>query len=138
MGHRRKAREYALQGLYMLEVGKANLEDTTELNWIESKISDDIREFTITLLKGTIENIDKIDEHIKKYSKNWEFERVSTIDKSILRIALYEMFFIQDIPTIVSINEGIELGKIFGGENSSQFINGILDAVNKSELIKEK
>ena len=138
MGHRRKAREFALQGLYMLEIGKATLEETVELGWIEGNISDNIREFTITLMKGTIENIDKIDEYIKKYSKNWQFERLSTIDKSILRIALYEMLFVQDIPTIVSINEGIELGKIFGGENSSQFINGILDAVNKSELIKEK
>ena len=138
MGHRRKARENALQGLYMYEIGQTPLEKIISLEWTEKPVSGDIREFTVMLIEGTVSNINRIDSYIKKYSKNWEFERLSAIDKSILRMALYEILYVDDIPDIVSINEGIELGKIYGGENSSQFINGILDSVHKSLLTKEK
>ncbi|HOK01973.1 MAG TPA: transcription antitermination factor NusB [Spirochaetota bacterium] len=134
MGHRRKAREIALQGLYMYEVGKADIRDITLFPWVEEAIPEDIKDFAIKLIEGVIENIESLDKTISLYSKNWRTERITIVDKTILRIALFEMLFLEDIPTKVSINEAIELGKIFGGENSGQFINGILDAVNKNEL----
>lgn len=134
MGHRRQAREYALQALYMYEAVNIPLEELVALDWLESDIPDDIREFTIVLIKGSVEHIDEINQLIRKYSRNWEFERVDTVDKSILRISIYEILFLPDIPPVVTINEAIELGKIFGGENSGHFINGILDAVMKKEI----
>lgn len=137
MGHRRKAREHALQGLYMHEVGKADVDTIIRFEWLDDEISDDIRNFAVLIIKGVVENIEKIDSLISTYSKNWKPERLTVIDKSILRLAIFEMLFIDDIPTVVTINESIELGKTFGGENSGQFINGILDAVKKNEL-KEK
>ncbi|HOP62898.1 MAG TPA: transcription antitermination factor NusB [Spirochaetota bacterium] len=137
MGHRRKAREHALQGLYMHEVGKADVETIVQFEWLDDEIPEEIREFAVTLIKGVVGNIEKLDSLISSYSKNWRPERLTAIDKSILRLAIYEMLFIEDIPTVVTINESIELGKTFGGENSGQFINGILDAVKKNEL-KEK
>jgi N utilization substance protein B len=76
----------------------------------------------------------EIDRLIDKYSKNWKLERLSIVDKSILRLSLFEMVYLSEIPVAVTINEGIELAKIYGGEGSGQFINGILDAVNKIEL----
>jgi transcription antitermination protein NusB len=134
MGHRRKAREYALQGLYMHELSATPVETLTKLEWVEGPVPDAIREFAVTLIEGPISNIVEIDKLITKYSKNWKFERLSAVDKSILRISIYAMLFLKDIPVIVTINEGIELGKIYGGESSGQFINGILDAVRKHEL----
>ncbi len=137
MGHRRKAREHALQGLYMHEVGKADVDTITRFEWLDETISDEIRDFAVLIIKGVVENIEKLDSLISTYSKNWKPERLTVIDKSILRLAIFEMLFIEEIPTVVTINESIELGKTFGGENSGQFINGILDAVRKNEL-KEK
>ncbi|OHD63549.1 MAG: transcription antitermination factor NusB [Spirochaetes bacterium RBG_13_51_14] len=138
MGHRRKAREYALQGLYMHEISKTPAEELVKLEWIDKNISDNIREFAVTLIEGSIGHIDAIDEIIIKHSKNWKFERLSAVDKSILRLSIYAMLHHKDIPVIVTINEGIELGKIYGGESSGQFINGILDAVRKHELVEKE
>ncbi len=133
MGHRRKAREYALQGLYTFEVSNTPVSDLTELNWVDDDIPDDIRSFAVSLITLTVENISEIDTIIKNHSKNWKFERLSYVDKSILRLSICELMYMDDIPSAVTINEGIELGKIYGGENSGQFINGILDAVNRDE-----
>ncbi|MBN2078137.1 MAG: transcription antitermination factor NusB [Spirochaetes bacterium] len=134
MGHRRKAREYALQGLYMHAVSSAPVEELIGLAWVDTPIPDSIREFAVTLISGSIEHIDEIDAHIVRHSKNWKFERLSTVDKSILRISIFAMLYLKDIPLIVTINEAIELGKIYGGEGSGQFINGILDAIRKNEI----
>jgi len=134
MGHRRKARENALQGLYMYEVGKAEVDTVIRFDWLDDEIPDDVRNFAVMLIQGVVENLEKIDSLISTYSKNWKPERLTVIDKSILRLAIFEMMFMEDIPTIVTINESIELGKTYGGENSGQFINGILDAVKKNEI----
>jgi len=138
MGHRRKAREMALQGLYMYEVGKADVNDIILFQWMEEDIPGSIKDFAVLLIKGVVENLNFIDNIISLYSKNWRPERITIVDKTILRIAIFEMLLLEDIPVKVSINEAIELGKIFGGENSGQFINGILDAVHKNELKEKK
>ena len=137
MGQRHKAREYALQALYMYETVQSSIEELTSLNWLDKKIPDDIKKFTISIINGSIEKLEFIDNIIKKYSKNWSFERLSAIDKSILRLSIYTFLFLPDIPRAVVINEGVELGKTYGGESSGQFINGLLDAIKNKELIKE-
>ena len=138
MGHRRKSREYALQGLYMFETVHTPADELARLEWVDKDISDDIRQFAVTLIDGSLRNMDQIDELIKTYSKNWKFERLSAVDKSILRLSIYALIHLPDIPSAVTINEGIELGKIYGGESSGQFINGILDAIHKYELKREE
>jgi transcription antitermination protein NusB len=137
MGHRRQAREYALQGLYMHEISKVPLETLVRLEWVDKEIPGNIREFAVVLIDGAIKHINAIDELIIKYSKNWKFERLGAVDKSILRISIYSMLHLADIPMVVTINEAIELGKLYGGEGSGQFINGILDAVRKQEINEE-
>lgn len=135
MGHRRKAREYALQGLYMYEIANRPLDEILTLDWLDKEITEDIRNFAVTLIRGAIDKMAAIDEQITAHSKNWKLERLSAVDKSILRLSIYALLYLPDIPSAVTIDEGIELGKIYGGENSGQFINGILDAVRKTSAI---
>ncbi len=79
------------------------------------------------LIHGTIEHIDAVDTEIKAHADNWTFERIAKVDLSVLRLAIYELLHRRDIPPIVSINEAIELGKIYSNPDSKRFINGILD-----------
>lgn len=134
MGQRHKSREYALQGLYMYDVAKTPIDNIKSFEWLDEPIDNDAREFTLVLIEGTISNLEKIDEVIKKHSKNWTPERLTVIDRSILRMAIFEMLYMDNIPAVVTIDESIELGKTFGGENSGQFINGILDSVKKFKI----
>lgn len=133
MGNRRKAREIALQALYMNETVNTNLETLLKYEWLEKEPENKLIDFATSLISGVLDNQQEYDNLIVKYSKNWKFDRISSIEKSILRMSLHELLNIQDIPPAISINEAIELGKIYGGENSGQFINGILDSVNKKE-----
>ena len=136
MGQRRKAREYALQGLYMYEIRKYEnadvLETVKSLIWVDDNINENIRGFSTDLIEKTIAKIDSIDVLIDKHSKNWEFKDLNAIDKSILRMSIYELLY-TSVPAAVAINEGIELAKTYGGDSSWQFINGILDSINKTE-----
>jgi len=88
-----------------------------------------LRLFAKELIKGICEKKEQIDNIIQKSSKNWKMGRMSKVDRSILRLSVYEMFFLDDIPPKVSIDEAVELGKKFGTEESGAFINGILDNV---------
>ncbi|HOM87452.1 MAG TPA: transcription antitermination factor NusB [Spirochaetota bacterium] len=133
MGHRRKAREFAMQALYMYETVGTPVDELTRLDWVDKEIPEDIMDFALNLITGTIANIDCIDNLIKQYSRNWKFERINPVDKSILRISVYALLYCDGIPHAVTIDEGIELGKIYGSENSGQFINGILDAIRIHE-----
>ena len=136
MGHRHKAREYALQALYMYETVHSSMEELSSLKWLNKEIPDDIKNFAVSMINGSIKKIKSIDNLIKRHSRNWKFERINAIDKSILRLSIYTLLFHRDIPEAVVINEGVELGKRYGGEASAQFINGILDAIKEEELKK--
>ena len=138
MGQRHKAREFALHGLYMFDTVSASVDRILSLDWVEEEVTDEARVFFKEITKGTIDHIAEIDELIKKHSRNWSFERISAVDKSILRLSVYSMLYDKEVDPVISINEGIELGKKFGGENSGNFINGILDAIRKNELSSKK
>lgn len=116
---RRKAREEAFKLLFQNEMNEQS-EDSYDNDFVKQ------------LVTGVHHEMEKIDSIIEKYLINWTLERISLVDKAILRIALYEIIFIEDIPHAVSINEAIELAHKYGDENSSKFINGIL-----SEIIKK-
>ena len=98
MGHRRKAREYALQALYMYETVMSPVEELSSLKWLNKEIPDDIKDFAVSIINGSIKQLEYIDNTIKKYSKNWKFERLSVIDKSILRLSIYTLLFLPDDP----------------------------------------
>jgi N utilization substance protein B len=88
-----------------------------------------VREFAQPLIEGMVAHLPEIDERIRRYCENYEFRRISAVDRNVLRLGIYEMFFRSDIPPVVSINEAIELAKEFGGPDSWRFVNGILDRV---------
>ncbi len=89
--------------------------------------------FTWLLIIGVLDRSKELDTIIEKKSKNWKFSRLSFVDRNILRLALYEMLYIEDVPESVTINEAVELAKDFGGEKSSVFINGILGSLVRGE-----
>ena len=95
----------------------------------------EMRLFADPLIRGALEHRDAIDEHIKKHAKNWEFHRIAAVDRNIMRLAIYEMLFREDIPPIVSINEAVDIAKKFSTQDSGKFVNGILDKV-RSELLR--
>lgn len=136
---RRKGREIAMQILYQIEVTKTDIQEALEnyKNYLNIKEEQSLS-FAEELLKGIISNQEFLDGMIKKYCKKWSLERLNINDKNILRMALYEFFFRPDIPPIVSINEAIELAKIYGTDESQAFINGILDSVYKNELLPKR
>ncbi len=100
------------------------IEDRTETR--------DFYAFAEELIHGVIENIEAIDREIDQRASNWKFERIAKVDLSILRLAIYELLFRKDIPPIVSINEAIDLSKIFSTPDSKRFINGILDQMKNA------
>lgn len=132
MGQRRKAREAALECLYSYEIrSDAAIEELFPFARELHKLDDDGAEFAFALVKKTVENVSKLDEIISKHIDNWDFARLATIDKNILRLGLAELYYFPEIPKKVTIDEAIELAKIYGSADSGRFVNGVLDAMSK-------
>ena len=135
---RSKAREVALHLLYQIEITKGDYAQAFESYLEHHPQRQEVIDFSSSLLEGTAKNINTIDELIKKYVKNWEIDRMAIIDRNILRLACYELYFVDEIPPKVSINEAIELAKRFGDVDSPRFVNGILDKIYKTETADKK
>jgi len=125
------ARRCALQVLYQSEI----LDESATAIAVGEKHIDEagvLTEYAMRLLAGVEENRDGIDEYLKETSENWALGRMPVVDRSILRLATYEMLYIEDVPMSVSINEAVELAKDFGGEDDSpRFVNGVLGRIAK-------
>lgn len=139
MGARRIARERALQALYKLDLAPGNVADALESAWQsdpDAPAGDaESHQFAHQLVEGTLNAQSALDSLIQEHSQNWRIERMARIDRNILRLAAFELKFRVEIPRRVTLNEAIELAKLYGTDDSSSFINGILDklaiAVNK-------
>jgi len=129
MHHRRKAREIALQVLYQLDVSGTGPQEAVDLYWKNFDSPEETKQFALHLVEGTWSHREKIDQMIGEFSQNWTISRMSRVDRSILRMAVFELLHCPDIPPKVTLNEAIDLGKDYGSENSGAFINGILDAL---------
>lgn len=95
----------------------------------------EMRLFAEPLIRGVVEHRDELDRHIEKHVKNWNLNRIAAVDRNILRLAIYEMLYREDIPPVVSINEAVDVAKKFSTQDSGKFVNGILDKV-KGELMR--
>ncbi|MEW6172132.1 MAG: transcription antitermination factor NusB [Bacillota bacterium] len=126
---RRRAREAALIVLFQIDVGRAETEETLSRTMEDWKIPDLEREYVRDVVFGTLAKQERIDENIRRLSHDWKLERMNSVDRNLLRLALYELLYREDIPTNVAINEAVELSKRYGGEDSPRFINGILGKV---------
>ena len=129
MGRRREARQAALQYHFWRDlqhgVGPERMEDFWEFLPAKTRV----RQFAQPLIDGMNAHLEEIDDRIRRYAQNYQVRRISAVDRNVLRLAIYEMLFRDDIPPVVSINEAIELAKKFGGAESGRFVNGILDRV---------
>lgn len=130
---RRLAREMVLKVLFQLDLGKTDLDIALE-NVLEEEESCRVKDFVRSLVKGTIDSLPKIDEVINRFAHEWTVDRMAAVDRNLLRLAVYEIMFLDDIPSAVSINEAVELAKVYGTEESSKFINGILGNIVRSVL----
>ena len=136
MGTRRQARELAMQALFYMDIRKDASEETLEYFcgcFCPSKKS---RPFFRKLVNGVLETKGQIDSLVERYSQNWNISRMSCVDRNVMRIAVYEMLYCDDIPPKVSINEAVDIGKKFGTQESGAFINGIMDSIREA-LVKE-
>ena len=135
---KRQARIITLQVIYAHELKGSDLDDTCEFMLDKGNPPlENVIKYGKQLSNLIFQHAIDVDELIKNRSKNWDFDRITLIDKLILRMALVEMIYIEEVPPKVSIAEGVEIAKQFSTEDSSSFINGILDAVY-NEIVKKK
>jgi len=138
MGTRRKAREAALQFLFQDDfsgeklMNLGGLDERFDLFCALYQINKKAKEYTLQLLRQTIEHQEHIDEVIRQCATNWRLERITVTDRNLLRIGVSEMIYSEDVPHQVAINEAVEIAKRFGSEESPSFINGILDAAKEN------
>lgn len=124
---RRKARERALQFLFGLDFSNYNWEDAIEFFWDTELTRPSVKAYALTLIQGICERREDLDLEIDRAIDRWSPDRVGRIERNVLRIALFEMKYQEDVPSPVAINEAIELAKNFGSNEAPRFVNGVLD-----------
>ncbi len=131
MGKRRKARESTLQILFQLEFNDTEPEKRFESFWRERKASKEIKEYSRWLVEGIESHRERIDRLIQSVSENWRITRMAIVDRNVLRIAVFELLYEENIAPAIVINEAIEITKKYSSKEAATFVNGILDAARK-------
>ncbi len=159
MGKRREARERAVQFLFQFDLNvPENLDEALGQFWESQRAAvialdkgratwgqptelpppstEELatRVFADRIIRGVLEHRDEMDTEIQKYCQNWELHRIAAVDRNVLRMAIYEMRYREDIPPVVSINEAVDIAKKYSTEESGKFVNGILDRIRKEVL----
>ena len=122
-----------MQMLYQIQLTNAPVPVVMEQFWQSHDPSEKLRPFAVELVEGTTSHLEVIDELLQDTSKNWKLHRMPVVDLSILRCAAYEILYISDIDAATSINEAIEIAKVYSTPDSSKFINGVLDNIQKTK-----
>jgi N utilization substance protein B len=137
MAGRRKGRTLAFQAIYAWEISGQSVDELVSLSWLEPEkrtgLGPDTLVFTRLLIMGVIEKVDEIDSVIKSHLKNWDFNRLGKVDLALLRLGVYSMLFQRDVAPSIIIDEMVEISKDYGTDDSFKFINGVLDAIRKSD-----
>ena len=126
---RRKAREFALQILFQEDLSGSEPEEVETVFWLVHPAGNS-REYATELFRHVLENDDQIDELISRFARHWRLERIASVDRNVLRMAIAEFLF-TDTPNVVVINEAVEIARKYGSERSPEFVNGILDAIRE-------
>lgn len=119
----------AFKLLFQTDVGRNPWQEVMPRMLQEEPLPDKSREFLEQLVKGTLKHLKEIDQLIMRHSREWTLERMANTDRNILRMAIFEIKYIEDVPTGATINEAVELAKRYGDENSGKFVNGILGQI---------
>jgi len=135
---RRKARELTLKALYAYDISGTEVEQISNNIISPSLIKPESIRFSRSLFLKAVQNIKEIDKLIKDHAKSWDFSRIATIEKNILRMGICEFLFFDDIPSTISIDEAIELAKKYADKDSKNFVNAVLDSVLKGLEKKER
>ena len=136
MGTRRQAREIAMQALFYMDMRNDVSVEMLEHFCGNFSPSQKIQPFFLKMVNGVLRVKGELDALIERFSENWDINRMSGVDRNVMRIAAFELIYCDDIPPKVSINEAVDVGKKFGTEESGAFINGILDSI-RGELEKK-
>jgi transcription antitermination factor NusB len=132
VGKRRRSRELALQLLYQLDLhGSDDLALELEDFWTRNVVDAQVRMFAESLVRGTKKHQDTIDELISRFTEHWSLDRMAVVDRNILRLSVFELLWGGDVPPRVAINEALEVAKKFSTQESSRFINGVLDRIHR-------
>lgn len=131
MGARHSGREAALQMLFQMEASGAGPDEAIELFWraFGADADPESREYADACVRGVAETREEIDAHIAKASTNWRLERMTRVDRNVLRLGAWELARRPDVPRAVILDEAVELAKSYGNDESGAFVNGVLDAV---------
>jgi len=131
MATRRDAREWAFQYLFQYDFNPEDSSWNRDRFWAEKETDARTRRFAEELIEGVLQNREDLDRRIVGYAEHWDLDRMSGVDRNVMRMALYEMLYRPDIPPIVSINEAVDIAKHFSTDESGRFVNGILDRARK-------
>jgi len=135
MGRPHSARRAALQYHFWRDLHGGEGPETIADFWALCPAKPNVQLFAQPLIEGMLAHLPEIDHRITRYCENYEFRRISAVDRNVLRLGIFEMFYRDDIPPVVSINEAVDIAKKFSTQDSGKFVNGILDKV-KSELMR--
>ncbi|MBM3142124.1 MAG: transcription antitermination factor NusB [Chloroflexi bacterium] len=137
-GFRRKARTIALQTLYELDCSAHKPKEILARLLKERALPDEAADFAQSLVKGVLQNKKDIDDVIRRFAPAFPVEQIATIDRNILRLAIFEVLFDNRVPVKAAINEAVELAKSFGGDTSQKFVNGVLGSVVNAGMQQKK
>lgn len=127
---RRQAREFAFKTLFECAIRPEAIEDLNEA--LPRQLDDEeTRQFATDLINGTLDHAEEINDIIKRHATNWDIKRIAQTEKTLLSMALFELLYCEDIPTAVTLDEVIELAKIYGSSESPGFLNGVLDSFSR-------
>jgi len=132
MSLRRKGRELAVQVLYQWDIHH-NTGEWLDDFWEQNKVHPDARQFADELIRGVVAHAGELDELLGRYAEHWTVRRMAITDRTVLRVALFELLYQPDIPARVTLNEAIDTVRLFGDEQSGSFVNGILDRILREE-----
>lgn len=134
--NRTKAREYAFILLFEYKFQPNEIKEILN-DFLAEHNTKGQTDYIESVVLGAVENIESIDKVISEFSIGWELSRISAVNISVLRLAVYEMLYMDDIPAIVSLNEAISIGKLYGGDESAPFLNGILSNIMNTTKDKQ-
>lgn len=135
---RKKARDNAFKCIYQLSFNSNSLDNIISNCYLENDNDNEEKEYIEKVVNGVSSNIENIDNVILSKLKNWTIDRIAKIDLAILRLAIYEINYLEDIPFKVSANEAVELAKIYGNNNSRSFVNGVIAKVIEENNLKKE
>ena len=132
MSIRHEAREFALKFLFQTDFNDTPFDEAWEDFWNKKRAGKKVKAFTLELVQGVMETQMELDDRLQAGSQNWNLKRMAAVDRNVMRLAVYEMLYREDIPPVVSLNEAVRLSKEYGTPDSGKFVNGILDGILRS------